>query len=84
MQGREEEKVVKPFKINILYIRNQFWLLGFVSGLNSGIDGPNLLESVDGPLVFDWMDKFCADNPKSDLYDGANSLLLEVIRKRRK
>lgn len=84
VEGREEEKAVEPFKIRMLSIRNQFWLLGFVSGLNAGADGPNILESVDASLVFDWIDRYCAKNPKSDLFDGANRFLVDILRKGRK
>ena len=62
------------------------WLLGFMSGLNSGVG-----RSRNDPLgkinsaeqIFLWMDNFCQKNPLKTVQDGGNSLYLElsVIKK---
>ena len=84
ISGREERKSLEPGKLKITAIRTEAWLTGLLTGLNSGLPGADLLASVNAQLAFDWMDRFCARNPNSDLYDGATELLKDVAMQRRK
>ena len=62
--------------LKMLTSRSETWLLGVMSGLNAGLDSDkNLLSSVNSSLVFD---KYCAKNPKADVFDGAVQLILEL------
>lgn len=83
IEGRKEDNSVKLSNFNFLGFRNKFWILGLVTGLNSNRSGPNLLESVDSELIFDWLDAYCAKNPSAELFDGAKEFLNEVSRQRR-
>lgn len=50
------------------------WLLGFLTGLNAADDGGNALGAIDGETIADWMDGYCANHAKKDLYDGGKAL----------
>lgn len=54
------------------------WILGFMSGINAAWPEVDLLETVDANLVFDWVDKHCAKNPKDNLFKAGNALALEL------
>ena len=60
------------------------WLLGFLSGLNSGLASPkkdylNSLNSADQAIL--WMDNYCRNNPLSSVQIGANTLFEELMKK---
>ena len=60
------------------------WLLGFLSGLNSGVVGTagikgdplDKLNSADQAYV--WMDNYCRANPLKKVSDGAHTLYREL------
>lgn len=69
----------------IARIRMQFWLLGLVTGMNAMLDDdPNLLDTVNSTLIFDWISRYCAEEPEADLFEGATKFLMEVRKKSRK
>lgn len=84
VRGRAEERSMEPGKPMFLSIRSKAWLVGLLTGLNSGLSGPDLLAAANANLAFDWMDRFCLQNPQLDLYDGSNELLRELSAKTRK
>ena len=59
------------------------WLLGYLSGLASGMDrefwGARNLESakLDSATVYAWMDKYCSANPQKNIVHGADLLFKE-------
>ena len=60
---------------------NRRWLLGYVSGLNAAYPSDkNLLAAVNAAIVEEWIDKYCAQNPKKDLIDGAERLMAELAK----
>ena len=60
---------------------SEHWLLGLLTGLNAGTDiDVNLLNDVDSQLVFDWMDKYCKEHPDQDVYNGAEELVLDLVK----
>lgn len=81
IDGRKAGREVKPLSFNYSGTRNEFWLLGLVTGLNAGLEGSDLLRSLDSALIFDWMDRYCGRNRTSSLFDGAEELLSQVARR---
>jgi len=53
------------------------WVLGFVSGVNTG-SNTELLQEVDHTAVLRWLDGFCADNPTETISSAARSLVAEL------
>ncbi|MDO8318792.1 hypothetical protein [Rhodoferax sp.] len=57
------------------------WLLGFMSALNSSGDSDkDLLKSVNSSIVEAWIDKYCLQNPKKSIDDGAIKLFIELTK----
>lgn len=55
------------------------WLIGFVSGYNAASPvQKNLLAAIDPETIYIWMDKYCKENPKNDVYDGAGKMFEEL------
>jgi hypothetical protein len=84
LQGRKIDKEVGPITFNHLGARNEFWLLGLVTGMNAGLSGPNLLASMDSALIFDWTDRYCVQNPQSSVFTGVQDLFIKVLQKRKR
>lgn len=62
----------------------KYWLVGFMSGLNSGLSTPknDALEKIKSPSqIFLWMDNFCSKNPLQTVSEGGNELFNELRRK---
>jgi hypothetical protein len=64
---------------------DEFWLLGFMSGLN--ISGsPHLkkdfLFDVTNQQIELWMDNYCRNNPLNKVVDGATTLAHELSAKK--
>ena len=60
---------------------SQLWLLGFMSGLATGLER-NLLDKTDNPSIFLWMDNYCKANPLKDVYDGGVDLSVELTKRK--
>ena len=60
------------------------WLSGYFSGLAMGTDvnfwGVAGRNELDNDTVWQWMDRYCAENPKSSLVSAAEKLFLERFR----
>jgi len=60
------------------------WLSGYFSGLAMGTDvnfwGVAGRNEIDNEAVWQWIDRYCAENPKSSLVTGAEKLFLERFR----
>ncbi|MFB9158584.1 hypothetical protein [Chromobacterium violaceum] len=60
-------------------LANIAWLHGLITGLNANYPSKkNLLNSVDAQLIDDWVDSYCKKNSSSDVYNAANSLLINI------
>jgi len=60
------------------------WLLGFMSGLNSGLSNTKndaLAKINSAEQIFLWMDNYCAKNPLRSVNDGGNELFFELKNK---
>lgn len=62
----------------------KWWLLGFLSGLNSAMrqdvkNDPLKGASLEGFYL--WMDNYCKANPLSNLFTGGNLLYAELFQK---
>ncbi|MEJ7929881.1 MULTISPECIES: hypothetical protein [Ramlibacter] len=60
---------------------HRWWLLGFISGLNSALrhevkEDP--LRGVKGDQVLLWMDNYCKANPLKNIHDGTYKLYEEL------
>jgi hypothetical protein len=84
LQGRKIDKEVRPLTFNHLGSRNEFWLLGLVTGMNAGLGEHNFLASMDSSLIFDWMDRYCDQNPQSNVFTGVQDLFIKVLQKRKR
>ena len=66
--------------------QNQAWVLGYLSGMNVGVNGANdkdtlrKLNSME--QVFVWMDNYCRSNSLEKVRTGANQLFAELERRR--
>lgn len=59
---------------------NHVWLLGLLTGLNSGIStNKNYLQNIDGKTAIDWVTNYCKNNPKNDVFDAASKLILTLV-----
>ena len=83
-EGRKVEKNVDTTSLNVKGTLQRFWLLGLITGLNSKSDKPNLLDSIDSTLIFDWMDRYCSQNQEATVFTGAEELLTQVSRRVRR
>lgn len=81
IDGRKASREIKPLSFNYAGMRNEFWLLGLVTGLNANLNEPNLLDSVDSNLIFDWMDQYCDRNQSASVFRGADELLVQMSRR---
>jgi hypothetical protein len=54
------------------------WLLGYLSGLNAASTGKNALGAIDPDTVTAWTDRYCKQNPNSDLSEAGDQLFLEL------
>lgn len=84
LEGRKADKEVKPMNFNHAGVRNEFWLLGLVTGLNANLDEPDLLSNINSALIFDWMDRYCSQNQGASVYKGAEELLAQISRRIRR
>jgi len=60
------------------------WLLGFMSGLSSGISDPKndpLKKINSAEQIYLWMDNYCTKNPLRTVSSGGNNLFLELSGK---
>jgi hypothetical protein len=62
----------------------KWWLIGFLSGLNSAMrqdvkSDPLKGSNVEG--IYLWMDTYCKANPLSNLFNGGNLLYVELFQK---
>ena len=80
LKNRGSEKTVPYSSIqSIGAMSDSTWLFGFVSGYNAAYPtDKNLLAEIDADTISLWMDRYCADNPKSDLYNGTHKLFEEL------
>ncbi len=65
-------------------LKMKAWLLGFISGLSSGIGrlGSDPLDKINSTeQIYLWMDNYCAKNPLKNVADGGNSLFYELTVK---
>jgi hypothetical protein len=64
----------------LFYIRA--WFLGYLSGLNSGIDqhpqNPDFLVNIDDNAIFAWLDNYCGSHPLDDLKTASHELLPDL------
>lgn len=61
------------------------WLLGYVSGLNSGVGkqyGNPLGKISSAEQIYVWMDNYCRANPLRTLSQGAQTLYAELINQK--
>lgn len=57
------------------------WLLGYMSALNLSFSSDkNILKSVNSSIVEAWIDKYCAQNSKMSIEDGATKLFIELVK----
>ena len=62
----------------------EFWLLGYVSGLNMSQDHSiDFLSGIKANSLALWMDKYCRENPLKTIPDGAFQLIEELTGKKR-
>ena len=62
----------------------EFWLLGFVSGINISKDySIDFLSGIKGASLELWMDKYCRENPLKTFPEGAFLLIEELTGKKR-
>jgi len=62
----------------------EFWLLGYVSGLNMSQDHSiDFLSGIKANSLELWMDKYCRENPLKTIPNGAFQLVEELTGKKR-
>ena len=57
---------------------DQFWLLGYLSGLAVGLD-EDILNGATTDAVFSWMDSYCVTHAAKGVGDAANAYARELI-----
>lgn len=74
----------KPLSDSEIVVKT--WLYGYLSGLNSVLATPknDPLSQITDTQVNLWMDKYCRDEPLSNIQAGANILYQELERRRKK
>ncbi len=61
----------------------EFWLTGFVSGINISNDYSNdFLRGIKANSLELWMDKYCRENPLKTIPEGALQLVTELAGKK--
>lgn len=68
---------------NVLGVANEFWLLGYLSGLAVG-SNRDFIKGTDNPSLFLWVDNFCRASPLKDVADAGSQLLRELTRQKGK
>ncbi len=58
---------------------DQFWLLGYLSGLAVGLN-QDFLRSQSNDAIYSWIDNHCLANPTQGLGEAANALASELIK----
>ena len=75
---------VKP-ESNLSDLRQKAWLIGYLSGINIGFRIEkqrtfNYFSGVTNDQIFLWMDKYCKENPLSNLVSGSADLYIEMTK----
>ena len=69
-----------------LKFESQSWVLGYLSGLNAGVNISNgrdaLIKLNSQEQVFLWMDKYCRVNPLEMVRTGATKLFIELSERK--
>lgn len=64
---------------------NIYWITGYITAYNNQTpDVYNILGSTDMESVFLWMDKYCQENPLSNLSSGMDILTEELWPNRKR
>ena len=66
-------------KARLLSKTNEYWLVGYLTGLSVGI-GKDFLNGTDPDSLFLWVDNYCRANPLSDAAYAADGLATVLIR----
>jgi hypothetical protein len=72
----------KPGEINSLASDiDTFWLLGYLSGLNSmAITHNDVIADVDYKIAVDWTDAYCKKHQTENISAAGNALFLKLAR----
>jgi hypothetical protein len=71
----EANKLSPPPTRSPLVLQLRAWILGFVSGVNNGIEAEGeLFGGDDGNGLIAYIDKYCADNPLDTVGNASNHL----------
>jgi len=64
---------------------NIFWITGYISAYNKQTpDVFDIMGSTDKENIYLWMDKYCQENPLSNLAEGMNVLIEELWPNRKR
>jgi hypothetical protein len=78
VNGRRESQV-SPDSGGISSLTSEFWLLGYLSGINSARhEGLDRLKRINSETILDWMDRYCKENPDKYVYHGADVLFASL------
>ena len=58
------------------------WVAGFVSGVSSDADEPDILTRMDSDGLMAWMNDYCKANPLAKVTTGAAALVQELRARR--
>lgn len=61
---------------------NEFWLLGYLSGLAVGAR-LDFMRTADPKSLELWMDNYCRNNPLDSIATGADALATELVKRMR-
>ena len=56
------------------------WVVGYLSGLSNG-SGTDVLAHTDCSAVTTWIDRYCVSHPLDYVYQGADQLSVELLRR---
>ena len=56
------------------------WVVGYLSGLSNG-SSTDVLAHTDYGAVTSWIDRYCASHPLDYVYQGADRLSAELLRR---
>lgn len=73
------EKIQSP----LIWMVDQSWLLGFLSGMAIGTS-KDVLKGIDSASIVLWMDNYCQKNPLNGTDDGGQELFLELMARTKK
>ncbi len=62
-------------------MNNEFWLLGYLSGMASGLK-KDFLHGTDNETIYHWVDNYCKAYSTKDADDAARALANELIEKK--